>query len=467
MEQIYTKLQSHIQQAESLETARRIDDALAAYDACLELIARAHIPLPGDQLVRIWMGIGFCYADRNDMHTALEWYHRTEAAIQSPPPLNPLPESPEATAHAQKWTPYLPEGVSVLFPEAFPAESHLAVLYDSIALAYDNADQLERAQAYYQRAAQLHAKLGNPAREAEIWQHQAIGCQRRQQWLELEVAATKMLTAATQAQDRPIMLAAQRFLVQSQINQQRPFKTLEHLGQAVLLGREIQDVQVGTDENLLQGLIQNMRFAVLQRGAADFLKPLVYAESIVNDPHLDQDTALLQQWQSEHPAPVLSGLGAQDSLNSLSDVATVLANFASRHCGPQVQTETRRKKGLLGLLGNATEDVEHQVWAVTQERVPILENVNGQVIQKSVDYAILTLFGQPEAIISISLASSMCQVAVMEERTLPGVRQPGFVSVARESVPAQFDALSNLLNGFIQQGLFVKADAGLKYVSPK
>jgi tetratricopeptide (TPR) repeat protein len=136
------ELQRHIEQADALERAWLVDEAEPAYHACLQMAARERIPLLEGQLAQIWMGIGFCYADRNDWLGALLWYHRAEATLQSAPVFNPNPESPESQANAKKWSPFVPEGVTVIFQQSFTAEAHLAALCDSIALAYDNANQL-------------------------------------------------------------------------------------------------------------------------------------------------------------------------------------------------------------------------------------------------------------------------------------------------------------------------------------
>ena len=468
IERKINQLQSRIQQADALEQARRVDEAQAAYHACLQMAAHERIPLIDGQLVQIWMGIGFCYADRNEWRRALEWYHRAEAVLLSAPVFNLNPKSPEAQANAKKWSPYLPKGVTAMFRQSYPADVHLAELCDSIALAYDNDNQLERAKEYYRRSLDLHSRLGNPAREAEVWWHQAVGCQRRQQWFDLEQAADNMLRAAEGAQAKPHMLAARRFLAQSQINQNRPFKTLEHLGQAVVLARELKDAKLAGDEGLLGDLVRSMRLGVIQRGQADFLEPLVYAETVLNDPNLAQDKALLQKWQNGQPATQLPGAIPAGTLDSLPVAAMVLEHFALRHCGPPTRTEKRSKKGLIGIVSSGTEVVERRVWAITQEEMQVFQKDHqGQLAQRTAPCAVLTLFGQPEVIISVSFTSSECNVMVMEERALSGVSQTGFFSTARESIPLQSEALLSCLNSFIQRGLFIKTGKGLEYVSPK
>lgn len=460
------QLQSRIQQAAALEQARRVDEAQAAYHACLQMAARERIPILGEHLVQIWMGLGFCYADRNDWRRALEWYHRAEAVILSAPMFNPNPESPEAQAHAKRWAAHLPQGVHVMLRD-YQSEAYLAILCDSIAWAYDNDNQLEYAREYYQRAADLYIKLDNPVCEAKVWWHQAIGCRRREEWFNLEVVAGKMYFAATQTQDKPIMLIALRFLGLSQINQKRFFKAMEHLGQIVLLGRELEDAGLAEDEKLLRDYIRDIRPCVLRHSRVDALAALVRVESIVNDPNLAQDEALLRKWQKEQPNIPRASLMPVGYLDSLSTAAMVLEYFASRHCGASIQTEKRDKKGLMGMLGG-TEMARRRVWEITQEEMPLYKkNEQGQLVQYVAPSMVLTFFGQPEAIIAVSLTGSECCVMVMEERPLPGVSETGYFSTAQECIPPQSEALLSCLNTFILRGLFVKTDKGLQYVSPK
>jgi len=468
IERKINQLQSHIEQADALEHAWLVDEAEAAYHACLQMAARERIPLLAGQLAQIWMGIGFCYADRNDWLGALGWYYRAEATLLSAPVFNPNPTSPEAQANDKKWSPYVPKEVTVIFQQSYPAEAHLAALCDSIALAYDNVNQLERAKEYYQRSIGLHVKLGNPASEAEVWSHQALGCQRRQQWLDLEQVAGSMLLAAERVQAKALMLSAQRFLAQSQINQNRPFKTLEHLCRVVVLARELNDVKLATDEGFLRDLVRSLRPDVLQRSQADLLLPIAYAETILNDPNLAQDMALLRNWQHRQPSTIQPGSKPEGPLTSLSEAAMMLEHFALRHCGKATQKEKRAKKGLMRILSGATEVVERRVWAITQEELQIYQKDHqDQIAQRQTLCAVLTLFGQPEVIINVSLTSSECNVRVMEQRALPGDSLTGFFTMALESIPLQSEALLSCLNSFIQRGLFVQTDKGLQYISPK
>ncbi|MDJ0753603.1 MAG: HEAT repeat domain-containing protein [Ardenticatenaceae bacterium] len=274
-------LQRFIEAADRLATAGQPDQAQEAYHACLELAAGHHIPLFAGQLVQIWVGIGFCAADQRDWADALAWYHRAEAAIYSAPFFNPDPDSPEARVQAEQWSCYLPKGLIVLFSENYPAETQLAFLCDSIALAYDNADELPYAELYYQRSAGLHARLGEPFHEAEVWYHQSIGCQRREDWVKLEEIAQKLAAAAERANFQPLRLAAERLLTQSFFNRGRLQETLDHLGRAVVLGREINHPDIEEDEGQLRELVEQLQPGIIERNAPEELAALAAAEQIL------------------------------------------------------------------------------------------------------------------------------------------------------------------------------------------
>ena len=211
----FNQIHNTIQGAHALERSRQIEAAQDAYLACLKMASSEHIPILEGQLVEIWMGIAFCHADHNDWPQALDWYHRAEAALQSSPEFHPDPKSPQARANAKKWTPHLPKGVQVIFQEGYPAKKHLATLYDSIALAYDNSGQLEQAMKYYQNSIDLHRETGNLEGEAQANFHQAVGFQRRQDWGNLAIASANMLSAASSAGIKPLILAASRLLAHS------------------------------------------------------------------------------------------------------------------------------------------------------------------------------------------------------------------------------------------------------------
>lgn len=163
IEQKLAQIQSQIRQADSLEHAGQLDKALAAYQACLDDAARDHAPISADLITQVWLGIGFCHADRNDWKGALEWYHRAEAITLSTPQFNPDPPSKEARENAGRWTPLIPQGLDVLLLPWDMAQSDLGKLYDSVALAYDNSNQSTQAAVYYDKSATIFITLADTA----------------------------------------------------------------------------------------------------------------------------------------------------------------------------------------------------------------------------------------------------------------------------------------------------------------
>lgn len=288
-------LQKRILQADALEKARRIDEAQDAYNECLKIPAQEQFPILISQLIQIWTGIGFCHADRNEWHASLEWYNRVEKCLLSAIELMTNPTLPTAEESVKKWSQYIPEGVMVMHPIDFDVKGRLANIYNSIALAYDNDNQLENANDYYHRSTQLYKQLGDPTRESEVWLHQATGLQRRQQWVDLEKTAEKMLAAAENGKNDNTKLKALRLLAQSYMNQNRLQMMFEYYERAIILGRKLKDSKVSTDEDILRQLISLFRSDILKSNQAKMIEILINAEAIVNDPNLANDKVLLKK----------------------------------------------------------------------------------------------------------------------------------------------------------------------------
>jgi tetratricopeptide (TPR) repeat protein len=262
------RLAAAIQQANDLEQSRQIDAALAAYQGCLRMIEQHPGPILAEQLMEIWMGFGFCAADRNDWPGALEWYLRAEAMVLSAPAFSADPHSAEASALAQKWTPFMPNNHHLVFMPGILVQACLGRICESIALAYDNAGQLSEAGRYYQRALDLFRQLDDAEREAAVWMYQAVGYRRREDWDGMIEAASQMLAVAERAQDGPGQLEARRLLTQAHVNQRRFFRVLEHLTEVVRLARQLGDARLPVEEGLLRDTIAQVRPAALERNAA-------------------------------------------------------------------------------------------------------------------------------------------------------------------------------------------------------
>lgn len=458
------QLQACIERALALEKSNQIDEAEAAFHACLQLVTNKHIPLQDEQLLQIWMGIGFCYADRGDWRKALEYYHRVESFLLSTLRITPHAVSPESKADFDQWMPFLPEGVQVVHQRNFPTEEHLAVTYDSIALAYDNDNRPELSKDYFHRSIDLYKQNKNPASESKVYFHQAVGYQRREEWVDLELTAHKLLLASKDAQNNPLMLEALRFLSQSEVNQNRPFKCLEYLVQSINLARELNDAKLKRDESAVRDLINMLRPDVLLRSDVHSLAILVSAAKLLNASTFAQDSQLLKKWRNEQPDKAPPNSMIVGTLTSLSDVAIVLEHFGLRQCGEPTKTVLRKKPSLSWLYSNNPEIVKQQVWAVTQENFQVFrKEVNGVTKSYNTESISLIIFGQPISIIDVSLTASECIVRVLEERAVSGTSIIGYRETEVLSIKKQANELLKCLNGLIAQGIFIQRDSGLLY----
>jgi tetratricopeptide (TPR) repeat protein len=183
---------SVINDAAALESARRIDEAQSACQECLDIAARERLPVTIDVLPSIWNGLDSCYANRNDLAGALDWYAQVEECLHAVGAMMARERSPATDSSRPAWYRHPPEGVVVLIPENFAWKDHMANVYDALGVAYDNKNDVARATDYHNHAARLYHHLGNAAREPLVWLHQAHGCQRRGQWDGLGLAAKKM-----------------------------------------------------------------------------------------------------------------------------------------------------------------------------------------------------------------------------------------------------------------------------------
>lgn len=463
-EHALAQIQQQIKQADELEHARRVDEALAAYQACLDDAARNHSPMTGDMLAQIWLGMGFCHADRDDWMGALEWYHRAEAVTLSTPQFNPDLQSTQVQDNAQRWTPFVPDGINVLSLPWDMAQSDLATLYDSMALAYDNSNQPMWAARYYDRSADIFIALADTAREAKTWMHQAIGYQRRQEWFNLEVVGYKYLRACERLDDKPQMLTARRWLAQSQVNQQRLFTALEHLGQAVLLGRELNDPNTGPDEKTLGDMFHSVRARVIATGHVEPLQMLVKAETIAGSPTLEEDSALLATQMQAQTSSLLAGAEPEGPIASLEEAGAILERFALRHCGPS-QPAPKGAAGLFsGRRAERAKSPERHAWEVTRQEMDLYrKNEHGERVHVSEPCMSLKFAGRPEVVISVFLNPPTCDVVLMQEINIPSRGDTGFTTVSRKTVQSRHELLQDCLNGLILQGLFVKTSAGLRY----
>ncbi len=291
------RLRILMNEADLLERACQVDEAMAAYMECLLVPARERFPVGVDQLIDIWMGLGFCHADRRDWTGALGWYHGVEQCLASVAESRASDQQLSGSQAKPEWHEHLPPGFVVVVPRTFDVESAQANTYDSIALALDNSDQLESASEYYQRAASLYAQLGNFARESDIWLHQTHGFGRRQQWAQMATTAEKMRVAAGKAQKRSAELESFRLLGYAMRNLQDWPAMFEFKARAVLLARELKDPGLAQDEEILRRILDVLRPNMVQSGDREITELLVRVATIVDDPDLAQYKVLLQKLQ--------------------------------------------------------------------------------------------------------------------------------------------------------------------------
>ena len=251
-------VEEQIRRADSLEAERQIDAASAAYLDCFEIARREQVPLFLPQLVHIWMGMGFCQADRNQWSQALEMYHRAEITLRSVLAILSNPESPEVQEQAKQWTHYIPEGLQVVLPENYDPIPDLVNVFESIGLAHDNGAQLDRAQFYFEQAIIGHIRLNNPDGVLRVWNYRAVGCQRRQDWDNLRIAAENMLKVAGQQQHNlEARIVAWRYLSQARLNQNYIMDAIEYLALAVEAEQQAGHPYLAQDERLKADLVQS------------------------------------------------------------------------------------------------------------------------------------------------------------------------------------------------------------------
>jgi len=293
------RLQTLLKQADALERAGRIDEAEAAYQECLAQMERERSPVTIDLLIATWMGQGFSRANRKDWPAALAWYEKVEECLHDTPSMMARDPSKEADKSTPRWYRHVPKGVVVLFPKTFDWMRALANVYDSIAIAFDNNNELQPASEYFGRSAALYRKVGDLRGETQVWFHRAMCGGRREQWNEMGMAAETMRATAEEAKDRGAQLSAHRLLATAHSNL-RQFKMMFVCNaQAIVLARELKDASLSKDEQKLRKLIEVLRPNMIESGEVETVELLVAMESLIGAPEFAQDEALLSQLRGQ------------------------------------------------------------------------------------------------------------------------------------------------------------------------
>ena len=396
-------LQETFQRGQALTQQRQFKEAFSVFESCFELAAQQRLPLLIDQFVDIMMSIGFCYADLRDWDKALETYGRIEAALKQ----------------EQDWFQSIPSGVGIAVPESYDPSLHLAALYDSMGLAYDNLNQGSKAMAYYQRAIEIYQKFDRKQQAAQTWFHFGVGCQRREDWANLQLAGENRLSLCTEIDDIEGKISALQFLAQAYVNQGNSLET------------------------------------------AKYLKLVVEAEKQIGHPDLARDEQMLEDFTAFLRQKGITGADAV-SQKLLAKAVQVLREFAHSHCGPDREDVTRTKEVLWGLISRQITK-EEVYWAVSIEK---LQEFRSDGAPGMIPGAVLDLRQDPETVIRVTLNNSEeYTVMIMVEKEIDGVshRYEALVSTVWEVVPADSSSLKELLNGFLQQGILVKEGNQLRY----
>jgi len=124
----------------------------------------------------------------------------------------------------------------------------------------------------------------------------------------------------------------------------------------------------------------------------------------------------------------------------LVPVLAVLERFAFAHCGPRYDGEYRWRVGTL----------------------PMTQFTPHGAIQSYV-VAALDLCQAPYTIIAVWLGDNQIDVSIRQARLIPEIQQQTLATVLSATIPARSEALSALLNRFMEQGMLAKAGASLRF----
>lgn len=237
----FEQAQKHLQE-------NRIDEAEHAYRSALALASAEQTPLPLSLLVDLMLGIGFCHARREQWQDALTTYYQLEPTINQD----------------KDWFTALPHEVLVAVPMNYDPRLLQAVLYDSIALAYDNSGNIEQADVYFHRAIDNYLAIHRVDRAVETWYCVGNSARRRQDWKQLQqagAAIVSLLNHNSVPNTSSVKVNALQFLVQAASNQGNMEDCESYLQAVVELERSIQHPDLAQDERLLQ----NVRIVIQQK----------------------------------------------------------------------------------------------------------------------------------------------------------------------------------------------------------
>lgn len=243
---IQTPLQTvaqRFEQGRQLEQSGKVQEALAAFNQCLELASRSRLSLPLTTFSDILLSIAFCYADQARWDLALRLYQNIEHILRQVP----------------DWQKLVPPGLQVALPPGFDPGLPLAVIYDSMAIAHDHAGDEQKALLRYRQAIDLYARHGQHARAFQSWLYMAIGRRQREQWDKLVDIAQQMLELAFKLDDPTAKIKSWQFLVQAHANRNEPIPALNYLKLAVETEYKLGHPDFERDQAILKDLISKIK----------------------------------------------------------------------------------------------------------------------------------------------------------------------------------------------------------------
>jgi tetratricopeptide (TPR) repeat protein len=171
-QQTLTLIEEQYAQGQAQVQKQQFAEALATFEGCLTTAIQEETLLLVDLFADIMISIGFCYADLHEYEKALQVYHQLETVLEQ----------------GEGWYQALPERLEIGVYESYNPGFPLAAVYESIAIAYDNTNQLEKATHYYKSAITTYFELKETARAAKTWYFVGNGCRRRGDWRNLQRA---------------------------------------------------------------------------------------------------------------------------------------------------------------------------------------------------------------------------------------------------------------------------------------
>lgn len=236
IEEQYDRGQAQLQQQQFAE-------ALATFEGCLTIAIQEQVMLLIDLFTDIMISIGFCHADLYEYEKALKVYHQLETVLEQ----------------GEGWYCALPDGMEIGILEDYNLALPLAAVYESIAIAYDNTNQLEKATHYYKSAIATYFDLTEKARAAKTWYFLGIGCRRRGDWRNLQRAGEQIVSLLGPEGDAGLKIKGLQFLAQAHVNQNDFKQAATCLELAVKLETQIGHPDLAMDQEILSDILVRLQ----------------------------------------------------------------------------------------------------------------------------------------------------------------------------------------------------------------